>query len=148
MRTALMTALIMTNRVVGISSGHCTRRKKYQRDAPSIAVVTALMDGGATIRAYDPEGMEQARTVLPAGVTYCHDAYDCVAGADAAVIVTEWNIFRALDLDRVKAGMASPVLVDLRNVYRAEQVRAKGFTYADVGRGLAVPEGKQAESAA
>ena len=118
------------------------------RDAPSIAVVTALMDGGATIRAYDPEGMEQARTMLPAGVTYCSDAYECVAGADAAVIVTEWNIFRALDLDRVKAAMAAPVLVDLRNVYRAEQVRAKGFTYADVGRGLAAPEGKATETAA
>ncbi|WP_199092695.1 UDP-glucose/GDP-mannose dehydrogenase family protein [Bosea sp. ASV33] len=118
------------------------------RDAPSIAVVTALMDGGATIRAYDPEGMEQAKAVLPAGVTYCKDAYECVAGADAAVIVTEWNIFRALDLDRVKAAMAAPVLVDLRNVYRAEQVRAKGFTYADVGRGIDAPEGKEAESAA
>ena len=118
------------------------------RDAPSIAVVTALLDGGATIRAYDPEGMEQAKAVLPAGVTYCRDAYECVAGADAAVIVTEWNIFRALDLDRVKAAMATPVLVDLRNVYRAEQVRAKGFTYADVGRGLAAPEGREAESAA
>ncbi len=118
------------------------------RDAPSISVITALMDGGATIRAYDPEGMEQAKAVLPAGVTYCGDAYECVAGADAAVIVTEWNIFRALDLDRVKAAMAAPVLVDLRNVYRAEQVRAKGFTYADVGRGLAAPEGKEAESAA
>jgi UDPglucose 6-dehydrogenase len=118
------------------------------RDAPSISVITALQDGGARIRAYDPEGMEQAKAVLPAGVTYCSDAYECVADADAAVIVTEWNIFRALDLDRVKAAMASPVLFDLRNVYRAEQVRAKGFTYADVGRGLAAPEGKEAESAA
>jgi UDPglucose 6-dehydrogenase len=118
------------------------------RDAPSIAVITALLDGGATIRAYDPEGMEQAKAVLPAGVTYCRDAYECVADADAAVIVTEWNIFRALDLDRVKAAMAAPVLVDLRNVYRAEQVRAKGFIYADVGRGLVAPEGKEAETAA
>lgn len=118
------------------------------RDAPSIAVITALLDGGATIRAYDPEGMEQAKAVLPAGVTYCRDAYECVEGADAAVIVTEWNIFRALDLDRVKAAMAAPVLVDLRNVYRAEQVREKGFTYVDVGRGIAAPEGREAESAA
>ena len=118
------------------------------RDAPSIAVVTALIDGGATIRAYDPEGMEQAKAVLPAGVAYCSDAYECVTGADAAVIVTEWNIFRALDLDRVKAAMTAPILVDLRNVYRAEQVRAKGFTYADVGRGLAAPEGKEADTAA
>ena len=118
------------------------------RDAPSIAVITALLDGGATVRAYDPEGMEQARAVLPAGVTYCKDAYECVAGTDAAVIVTEWNIFRALDLDRVKAAMAAPVLVDLRNVYRAEQVRAKGFTYADIGRGVAAPQARHAETAA
>jgi UDPglucose 6-dehydrogenase len=118
------------------------------RDAPSIAVVTALIDGGATIRAYDPEGMEQAKAVLPAGVTYCGDAYECVAGADAAVIVTEWNIFRALDLDRVKAAMAAPVLVDLRNVYRADQVRAKGFSYADVGRGEVSTEKEAAVDAA
>ena len=87
------------------------------RDAPSIAVVTALMDGGATIRAYDPEGMEQAKAVLPAGVSYCAAAYECVAGADAAVIVTEWNIFRALDLDRVKAAMAAPVRPDPMRVW-------------------------------
>ncbi|RYF31489.1 MAG: UDP-glucose 6-dehydrogenase, partial [Comamonadaceae bacterium] len=71
-----------------------------------------------------------------------------VAGADAAVIVTEWNIFRALDLDRIKAAMAAPVLIDLRNVYRAEQVRAKGFTYVDVGRGIAALEARKTESAA
>lgn len=109
------------------------------RDAPSISVVTALTDAGASIRAFDPEGMEQARAVLPAGVTYCSDAYECVSGADAAVIVTEWNIFRALDLGRVKSLMAAPVLVDLRNIYRPEQVRERGFVYADIGRGIAEP---------
>lgn len=109
------------------------------RDAPSISVVTALTDAGACIRAFDPEGMEQARAVLPAGVTYCSNAYECVSGADAAVIVTEWNIFRALDLGRVKSLMAAPVLVDLRNIYRPEQVREQGFVYADIGRGIAEP---------
>ncbi|HEV7256164.1 MAG TPA: UDP-glucose/GDP-mannose dehydrogenase family protein [Bosea sp. (in: a-proteobacteria)] len=118
------------------------------RDAPSLAIVTALQDGGATIRAFDPEGMEQAKAVLPPEVTYCSDTYECVTGADAAVIVTEWNIFRALDLDRVKAAMAEPVLVDLRNVYRAEQVRAKGFTYFDIGRGVAKAEPKSKADAA
>jgi UDPglucose 6-dehydrogenase len=118
------------------------------RDAPSLAIVTALQDGGATIRAFDPEGMEQAKTMLPAGVTYCADTYECVTGADAAVIVTEWNIFRALDFDRVKAAMVAPVLVDLRNVYRAEQVRAKGFTYFDIGRGVLAPEAKSKADAA
>ncbi|PZU92144.1 MAG: UDP-glucose 6-dehydrogenase [Chelatococcus sp.] len=105
------------------------------RDAPSLSVVTALEDAGAKIKAYDPEGMEQAKGMLPASVTYCSDPYECVAGADAAVIVTEWTIFRALDLDRLKTLMAAPVLVDLRNIYRAEQVRGKGFSYTDVGRG-------------
>lgn len=118
------------------------------RDAPSLALVTALQDGGAEIRAFDPEGMEQAKAMLPAGVTYCVDTYECVAGADAAVIVTEWNIFRALDFDRIKSAMAAPVLVDLRNVYRAEQVRAKGFTYFDVGRGVLTPEAKSKADAA
>jgi UDPglucose 6-dehydrogenase len=118
------------------------------RDAPSLSIVTALQDAGARVRAFDPEGMEQAKAMLPAGVTYCADAYECVAGSDAAVIVTEWNIFRALDLDRVKTLMKAPVLVDLRNVYRAEQVRAKGFTYADIGRGTLAPGEKGAIQAA
>ena len=118
------------------------------RDAPSLSIVTALQDGGAIIRAFDPEGMEQAKGMLPGSVVYCDDAYECVEGADAAVIVTEWNIFRALDFQRLKATMAAPVLIDLRNVYRAEQVRAKGFTYVDVGRGVVAPEVKGKEDAA
>lgn len=118
------------------------------RDAPSLSIVTALQDGGAVIRAFDPEGMEQAKAMLPGAIVYCNDAYECVAGADAAVIVTEWNIFRALDFQRLKTAMAAPVLVDLRNVYRAEQVRAKGFTYVDVGRGVIAPEAKGKHEAA
>ena len=118
------------------------------RDAPSLAIIAALQDGGATIRAFDPEGMEQAKAALSGDIQYCSDAYDCVTGADAAVIVTEWNIFRALDLDRVKKLMKEPVLVDLRNVYRAEQVRAQGFHYDDIGRGIVSPEPKTKEHAA
>ena len=118
------------------------------RDAPSLAIVTALQDGGAIIRAFDPEGMEQAKAMLPSEVTYCKDAYECVEGADAAVIVTEWNIFRALDFDRIKAAMVTPILADLRNVYRAEQIRGKGFTYVDIGRGVMSPEVKSQEDAA
>ncbi len=118
------------------------------RDAPSLAIVAALQDGGAEIRAFDPEGMEQAKAALPAEVRYCSDAYDCVTGADAVVIVTEWNIFRALDLGRVKNLMKEPVLVDLRNVYRAEQVRAQGFRYADIGRGIVSPASKTKDHAA
>ncbi|MCU4181170.1 UDP-glucose dehydrogenase family protein [Bosea sp. BH3] len=118
------------------------------RDAPSLAIVAALLDGGAKIRAFDPEGMEQAKAALPGEVHYCSDAYDCVTGADAAVIVTEWNIFRALDLGRVKTLMKEPVLVDLRNVYRAEQVRAQGFHYDDIGRGTVSAASKTKEHAA
>ncbi|TRW17575.1 UDP-glucose dehydrogenase family protein [Glacieibacterium frigidum] len=103
------------------------------RDSPAIAIIQALQDAGAVIRAYDPEGTEQAKLVLK-DVHYAQDAYDAAQGAEVAVLVTEWDAFRALDLDRLKTVMAHPALVDLRNVYRPEEVRARGFTYASVGR--------------
>ena len=103
------------------------------RDAPSMAIVPALQDAGATVRAYDPAAMHEAGPLLP-GVQWCADAYDAAAGADVLVIITEWNEFRALDLDRVGASMTQKVLVDLRNVYRAEDVRAQGFRYTSIGR--------------
>ncbi len=103
------------------------------RDAPSLSIVTALQDGGADVRAYDPEGMANARTLLE-GVTYCTDAYDCAEGADAVAIVTEWDLFRALDWDKVKRGLRSPVLIDLRNIYRPAEMEARGFTYVSVGQ--------------
>ncbi|MGO4527159.1 UDP-glucose/GDP-mannose dehydrogenase family protein [Microvirga sp. 2MCAF35] len=103
------------------------------RDAPSIDVITALQDAGATVKAYDPEGMAAARAVL-SDVTYARDAYDCARGADALVLVTEWDTFRALDLVRLKAVLAAPVVVDLRNVYRPEEMQRHGFTYVSVGR--------------
>ena len=103
------------------------------RDAPSIAIVQSLIDAGVNVRAYDPEGTETAKAVMP-DITYCTDAYDAAAGADAVAIVTEWDVFRALDLKRLAATMAAPVLVDLRNIYdRAEAERA-GFAYSAVGR--------------
>jgi UDPglucose 6-dehydrogenase len=103
------------------------------RDAPSLAIVPALQDAGATVRAYDPAAMHEAKTLLP-GVHWCEDAYDVAVGADVLVIITEWNEFRALDLDRVGASMTQRVLVDLRNVYRAEDVRGQGFAYTSIGR--------------
>ncbi|GGK22092.1 UDP-glucose dehydrogenase family protein [Salinarimonas ramus] len=103
------------------------------RDAPSIAIAQALQDGGADVVAYDPEGMEQAKKVLD-GIAYADDAYSCAEGADALVLVTEWDAFRALDLERLKRIMAAPVFVDLRNVYRPEEVREAGFSYTSVGR--------------
>jgi UDPglucose 6-dehydrogenase len=109
------------------------------REAPSIALITALQDMGATVRVYDPAGMEQAKTVL-ADVVYCNSAYECAEGADALVIVTEWEQFRALDLDVLKRVMARPVVVDLRNIYRPEDMQRLGFTYVRVGGPSQQPE--------
>lgn len=103
------------------------------RDAPSLALITALQDQGAAVRAYDPEGVEQAKTMLR-DVEYAPNAYDCVEGADALVIVTEWDAFRALDLSRVKRLLKEPVVVDLRNIYRADDMKRRGFNYVGIGR--------------
>jgi len=104
------------------------------REAPSIPLVTGLLDLGAKVRAYDPAGMEQAKHELP-DIAYCENEYDCAKGADALVIVTEWVQFRALDLEQLKREMAQPVIVDLRNIYRRDEMEALGFTYESVGRG-------------
>jgi UDPglucose 6-dehydrogenase len=103
------------------------------REAPSIPLITALQDMGAKVRVYDPVGMEQAKQVL-ADVTYYQGPYDCVEEADAAVIVTEWEQFRALDLERLRDLMACPVIVDLRNIYCPEDMKKHGFAYASIGR--------------
>lgn len=104
------------------------------RDAPSIAIARTLADAGVEVTAYDPEGMELAKPLMP-DVSMKASAYAAIEGADAVVIVTEWDAFRALDLDRVKALARAPVLVDLRNIYDAADVRAHGFAYIGVGRG-------------
>ncbi len=104
------------------------------REAPSIPLVTGLTDMGAKVKAFDPAGMAQAKAELP-DITYCEDAYDCAKGADALVIVTEWVQFRALDLPRLKAAMAQPIVVDLRNIYRPAEMAEHGFSYHSVGRG-------------
>jgi UDPglucose 6-dehydrogenase len=103
------------------------------REAPSIPLITALQDMGAKVRAYDPVGMEQAKSVI-GNVTFCDDAYSCAKGAAALVIVTEWEQFRALDFDRLKTIMAQPVLVDLRNVYQPDEMSRRGFAYEGIGR--------------
>ena len=102
------------------------------RDAPSITIIDALQRAGATIRAHDPVGMDQARSVLH-DVAYATDAYGCAEGADALVLVTEWDAYRALDLARLKQRMTVPVVVDLRNIYRAEEMARQGFDYLRVG---------------
>jgi UDPglucose 6-dehydrogenase len=103
------------------------------REAPSIPLITALQDMGAKVRAYDPIGMEQAKSLI-GNVTFCDDAYSCAKGASALVIVTEWEQFRALDFDRLKTVMSQPVLVDLRNVYRPDEISRRGFAYEGIGR--------------
>jgi UDPglucose 6-dehydrogenase len=103
------------------------------RDAPSIAVITALQDAGARVRAYDPAGIKQAKTLLD-NVEYSSDPYACADAADALVILTEWDEFRALDVDRIRAKLKRPILVDLRNIYRPEEMAQQDFTYVSVGR--------------
>jgi UDPglucose 6-dehydrogenase len=104
------------------------------RDAPSLDVAPALIAMGATVQAFDPEGMGEAAQLLP-GVVFKDGPYDAVEGADVVVILTEWDQFRALDLNRVKRLLRQPVMVDLRNVYRPEDMRARGFRYTSIGRG-------------
>ncbi len=103
------------------------------RDAPSLDVAPALIAMGATVQAFDPEGMHEAAKLLD-GVQFRDGPYEAVTGADVVVILTEWDQFRALDIDRIKGLMRQPVMVDLRNVYRPEEMRARGFRYASVGR--------------
>ena len=103
------------------------------RDSPALAVIQTLQDAGAIIKAYDPEGMEQASLVLD-GVVYCEGPYQAIEGADALAIATEWDVFRALDLDRVKKLLKAPVVVDLRNIYNPAEMMEAGFHYTGIGR--------------
>jgi UDPglucose 6-dehydrogenase len=103
------------------------------RDSPAIAIVQALKDAGAIVSGYDPEGMNNAREMMD--IDFATSPYEAARDAHVAVLVTEWNAFRALDLDRLKSLMAAPVLVDLRNVYRAHEVEAHGFAYHSIGKG-------------
>src|ERR1700722_12094269 len=107
------------------------------REAPSIPLVTGLLDMGAKVRAHDPVGMEQARRELP-DIEYCDDPYACVRGAHVMVIVTEWTQFRALDLDRLKQEMAGSIVIDPRNIYNPQKMEVCGFIYEGVGRGAGV----------
>jgi len=104
------------------------------REAPSLSIIRALQDAGCTIRAHDPEGEEQARELLT-DVTFCKDAYDAAGGADAIALVTEWDEYRRLDLKKLAAAMATPIFLDLRNVYTRDEAEKAGFTYEAVGRG-------------
>jgi len=105
------------------------------RDAPSIPVIHRLVEAGAKIRAFDPVGMEQAKTVLPDAVVYCSDALDAAGGADILVVLTEWNEFRAISPVKLAALMRGRLIMDLRNIYEPDQMREAGFVYHGIGRG-------------
>jgi len=117
------------------------------RSAPSLVIVPALQRAGARIVAFDPKGVAAARALLP-GVIFADNAYSCIEGADALVIVTEWDVFRALDLTRVKAAMRQPIIVDLRNIYQPDEMRARGFVYECIGRNLPTAKATAQERAA
>jgi len=104
------------------------------RDSPSLAILPALSDKGATIRVHDPEGMEEAKSLLPGNIQFCDSTYEIFENADAVVLMTEWNQYRALDLEKVKSMMQGNVFVDLRNVYEKGTMEQKGFDYHCVGR--------------
>ncbi len=106
------------------------------RDSPAIAVIQTLQDAGAKVTAYDPEGMANAKPLID-GIDYAQGPYEAAQDAEALVIVTEWNQFRALDMARLKNIMKSPILIDLRNIYRADEVMAHGFSYSSIGRSQA-----------
>ncbi|RKK05385.1 nucleotide sugar dehydrogenase [Pseudoroseomonas wenyumeiae] len=108
------------------------------RDSPAIALVQALEDAGAWVRAYDPEGMEQAALILNE-VEYAGDPYEAALGTDALVLVTDWDVFRRLDLKRLRDGMRWPIMVDLRNIYSSTEVEAAGFLYTCIGNGRSRP---------
>jgi len=108
------------------------------REAPSLTILPALQEAGADVRAFDPEGVDEARPLLP-GITFSANAYEAMEGADAVVLLTEWNEFRALDLERMKQLLKSPTLIDLRNVYKPAEMAAAGFFYFSIGRKAVEP---------
>lgn len=136
----------MATRIIGAMGGDVTGKTiavlglafkpntDDMRDSPSLDIVPALMDAGAKIQTYDPEAMHEAKEMLPDGITWCDGAYETMEGADILVILTEWNQFRALDLDRVKELLSQPLMVDLRNIYDPKEMAANGMVYHCIGR--------------
>jgi UDPglucose 6-dehydrogenase len=122
------------NKVIGVLGLTFKPETDDMREAPSLSIVARLVADGAVVRAFDPQGMEQAKPLLPSGVVYCQDALEAAAGADALVVITEWNEFRALSPDRLAAAMRGHVLVDLRNVYDPRAMEEGGFAYHGIGR--------------
>jgi UDPglucose 6-dehydrogenase len=109
------------------------------REAKSIEVVTGLMKRGARVRAYDPVAAGNARTMLPSGVTYCESPYEAATGADAVALVTEWNEFKFLNLERLRSVLRRPLIFDGRNLWEPERMRRLGFEYHSIGRKPVLP---------
>ena len=108
------------------------------RESPSLEILPGLMEQGAEVRAFDPAGMAEARALLD-GVVWCNDSYEAMAGADALVILTEWNEFRALDLERARSQLRTPLVVDLRNIYEPAEMASAGLRYVSIGRPAVSP---------
>ena len=104
------------------------------RDAPSLLILPSLLDGGAYIRAHDPEGLKQAKLLLPESIEYCESILQAVENADAVILMTEWNQYRGLDLELLKTKMRGRVFIDLRNVYEPDEMAKLGFKYSCIGR--------------
>ena len=128
----------VTGKTIGVLGLTFKPNTDDMRDAPSLVIVPELQKAGATVRAFDPAGMKEARALLT-DVIFCDSAYQTMEKADALVIVTEWNEFRSLDLGRVKSLMRDAVLVDLRNIYRPDEIVAAGFSYTSIGRKSVAP---------
>jgi len=108
------------------------------RESPSLSILPPLVEAGATIRAFDPEGMTEAKKLMP-GLEYCDDAYQAIDGADALVLLTEWNEFRGLDLQRIKSLLRAPIVIDLRNIYQPKDMADAGLVYHSIGRTTGAP---------
>jgi UDPglucose 6-dehydrogenase len=122
------------NKTIGILGLAFKPNTDDMREAPAIPIIQVLQDAGARIRAYDPEAMDNAKDVIE-GIDYANNAYSCLDGADAMVLITEWDVFRGLDIARIKQLLRQPIVVDLRNVYRREEMKQAGIDYVGVGRG-------------
>ena len=123
----------MKGKTIGVLGLAFKQNTDDMRDAPSLDIVPALIAAGATVKAYDPEAMEEASHLMD-GIQYAENPYAALEGADAMVIITEWDQFRALDLGRVKDALNAPVVIDLRNIYAPEDMLKRGFEYTSIGR--------------
>jgi UDPglucose 6-dehydrogenase len=124
----------LRDRVVAVLGLSFKPETDDMRESTSIPLVNALVAAGAGVKVFDPVAMDNARRMLPASVAYCEDSYDAIDGADAMVIVTEWNQFRSLDMKRIRGLLRQPIVIDLRNVYDPRKMREWGFTYSSIGR--------------